>query len=172
VPLPLDTFTQLVRAMKLAASGSSILVAEEEAGVAILSLDVSSDSDGDQMPDSWEQQIVDADPDDGIDSVDDVMAEDDFDGDGLCNEHEYIAGTDPADPDSVFALMEPVRDETGGFTVQWHSVDGKLYTVHRSTSLADGFTPIAADIAGTSPVNQHTDTDAAGLSAFYMITVQ
>lgn len=172
VPLPLDTFTKLVRAMKLAAYGSSILVAEEEAGVAILSLDASSDSDSDQMPDSWEQQIVDADPDDGIDSVNDVMAEDDFDGDGLCNEHEYIAGTDPTDPDSVFAQMAPKREEAGGFTVQWHSVNGKLYTVYRSTSLADGFAPIATGIAGAPPVNQYTDTEAAGFSAFYVITVQ
>jgi hypothetical protein len=172
VPVDRETFSGLVRAMQVAVSGSSILVAEADAGVAILRLAVAGDRDGDQMPDSWEQQIVDADPDDEIESIDDVMPQSDFDGDGLSNAPEFIAGTDPTDADSRFAQIAPALPTAGTFTVQWYSVTGKRYTVYKSTNLADGFTPVATDILGTSPVNAYRDDSAGGASAFYMVTVQ
>ena len=46
------------------------------------------DSDKDGLPDEWEQQIIDADTDDGITSVEDVLSGDDFDNDGLTNIQE------------------------------------------------------------------------------------
>lgn len=57
--------------------------------------DVDSDSDG--LPDAWEQEIVDADPTDLIVDVSDVSPEDDFDGDGISNLQEFLAGTSPTD---------------------------------------------------------------------------
>lgn len=59
-----------------------------------------ADADGDNLPDGWEQQIVDANPSDEIADVADVRAEDDFDGDGLTNGEESAVGTDPTNPDS------------------------------------------------------------------------
>jgi len=56
--------------------------------------------------------------------------------------------------------------------VQWYSVSGKFYTVHKSTNLADGFAPIAFDIAGTPPSNLYLDDSERVASAYYMITVQ
>ena len=61
---------------------------------------VETDSDKDGMPDDWEMQIVNADPDDDISSVNDVLPDDNFDGDGLSNLSEYEKGTDPLKPDS------------------------------------------------------------------------
>ena len=58
------------------------------------------DTDGDGLPDAWEQQIVDADPNDGITTIADVLPGDDFDNDGLNNSGEYDNATDPNDPDS------------------------------------------------------------------------
>ena len=55
------------------------------------------DSDADGMPDSWEQQIVDADSSDAIEGVNDVLPGDDFDQDGISNLDEYIAGTSSID---------------------------------------------------------------------------
>lgn len=58
------------------------------------------DNDNDDMADVWEEQIIDADPNDGIVSFDLVNPGDDFDGDGFSNLKEYKRGTDPVDPDS------------------------------------------------------------------------
>lgn len=51
-------------------------------------------------PDAWKQRIVDADPNDNITSIDQVLPGDDFDHDGLPNFMEYQLGTDPTDPDT------------------------------------------------------------------------
>jgi len=51
------------------------------------------------LPDWWEQQIIDADPNDEIESVEDVNPDDDFDGDGINNSDEYFIGSDPTVPD-------------------------------------------------------------------------
>ncbi len=54
-----------------------------------------TDSDADGMPDTWEQQIVNADPVDAITNVYKVLAGDDFDGDGLTNLQEHGYETNP-----------------------------------------------------------------------------
>jgi predicted outer membrane repeat protein len=51
-----------------------------------------TDSDGDGLPDGWEDEH-------GLDSSADDTGEDP-DSDGLSNEEEYLAGTDPQDPDT------------------------------------------------------------------------
>lgn len=57
--------------------------------------DLFLNGDGDELPDDWEQRIVDADPSDGIDTIEDVLAGDDFELDGLDNATELLLGTDP-----------------------------------------------------------------------------
>ncbi len=59
------------------------------------------DIDKDGLPDWWEQQIVNADPADTIQSIQDVLPVGDYDLDGLSNEAEYLGGSVPSDPDSV-----------------------------------------------------------------------
>lgn len=60
----------------------------------------STDSDGDGMLDSWEQQIVIDNTGDNINSIADVYSDDDYDGDGFNNLREYLADTDPVNMDS------------------------------------------------------------------------
>jgi len=55
-PVPLNTFQPLVRAMRLTATPTLLLTAEDEAGVAILGNNNDVDQDG--LPDWWEQQII------------------------------------------------------------------------------------------------------------------
>ena len=55
------------------------------------------DSDYDGMPDWWEQQIVDDDPNDAIMSIYDVTMTSDYDNDGITDYDEYMASTDPMD---------------------------------------------------------------------------
>ncbi len=59
-----------------------------------------TDSDGDTIPDWWEQDIIDYNLTDEITDFYDVLPEDDFDGDNFSNMKEYLKGTDPTDADS------------------------------------------------------------------------
>src|SRR5690606_394745 len=51
------------------------------------------DSDGDGLPDAWEQALIDADQSGRYNDLDDVTADADTDGDGLTNLQEYLVGT-------------------------------------------------------------------------------
>ncbi len=63
------------------------------------SLIISEDSDKDGLPDVWEQQIMNADPNDAIKSISDVVPGGDFDGDGFDNLTEFKQGSSLTDPD-------------------------------------------------------------------------
>jgi hypothetical protein len=64
--------------------------------------DGSTDADGDGLSDDWEQQIIDADTNDAILTIDDVLPDDDFDGDGENNSTEQDNDTDPTDATSTY----------------------------------------------------------------------
>lgn len=68
------------------------------------------DSDTDNMRDWWEHQIIDADSNDDVDSVEDVNPDDDFDNDGWTNYEEYINGTYPADDTSPVPTPPEVKE--------------------------------------------------------------
>ena len=59
------------------------------------------DADEDGLPDDWEQQVIDANPNDAITTLDDVEPDHDFDGDGESNWIEFANDTDPTDPMSA-----------------------------------------------------------------------
>ena len=84
---------------------------------AIHQLDLgTTDNDTDGMPDQWEQQIVDALPNDGIDHTWQVEGADDFDNDGYSNYREYLAGSHPVDTLVIpycFADMDTDGDVDG-----------------------------------------------------------
>ena len=76
------------------------LLAITQNGVEAFLAERNVDSDEDELPDIWEQQIVDANEDDAITTVAEVLPGDDFDDDGSLNENEFNAGTIPTDPDT------------------------------------------------------------------------
>ena len=76
-----------------------ILLATNIANADIILVD--PDDDEDSLPDWWEQQLVDADPNDEYLKVDHILGTDDYDGDGASNQEEYQFGTDPANPNEV-----------------------------------------------------------------------
>jgi len=71
------------------------------------------DEDGDGLPDAWELLIVDADPHDGITSIQQVYPGGDFDGDGRTNGQEYTARTDPTSADTVAPTIALTSPATG-----------------------------------------------------------
>lgn len=97
-----------------------------------------TDSDGDGIPDEWEQWIVNNTSNPAIQGVADVTGSQDEDGDGFSNMQEYIAGTIPTlDYDYFFAdqLDEVVN---GRLVLQFLSVPGKKYKLLGSSNLASG----------------------------------
>jgi len=85
----------------------------------------------------------------------------------------YIAGLDPTNPASRFAVMG-IGDQAGASVLNWSSVSGRLYSVYWSSNLlggAAGFQLISNNI----PWNANTFTDAvhgADDAGFYRIDVQ
>jgi hypothetical protein len=55
------------------------------------------DTDGDGMGDNFENLIINHNPTDGIANFNDVLRDDDYDGDGYSNFQEFLIGTDPTD---------------------------------------------------------------------------
>ncbi len=95
---------------------------------------VEADADSDGLPDEWERTYF------GSPST--VTSTADADGDGQDNLSEYIAGTDPTNHASRFAITGVVPLD-GGFEVRWDAVESRVYTVLRTRSLANDFEAVA-----------------------------
>lgn len=172
-PVERRSFAPLTRAIRLSAQGVVAYVSEDDGGVAILDA-LPDDHNQNGLPDSFDQQIVDADPDDAITSIGDVRPEDDFDGDGASNRQEQIAGTDATDPDSVFMCPAPPGALSGNrFVVRWSSVAGRTYSVRCSTNLVSGagFQALQGAIPGNGSVNSYTAT-VSSASCFFLVEVE
>ncbi len=80
--------------------------------------------DVDQLPDEWENHHF------GSISQ---LPNADADNDGQDNYTEYLAGTDPTDPQDTFALMDPVFDGQF-FSFTFDAKPGKTYTLQSITA--------------------------------------
>ena len=130
-----------------------------------------ADIDADGLPDPFEQGIADADNNDPIRSVHDVAGPDDYDHDSSCNADEFVAGTDPANSNSLFRIAD-VRSEPGTnvIVLRWPSAADRSYTVWSATNLCNGFTAIASNLPATPPQNTRTNP-VQDSGRFYKITV-
>ena len=93
------------------------------------------DGDRDGLPDAFEQQIIDASQVDALNTIFDVHAGDDFDGDGVSNQDEYAQGSNPTlldtDGDKVFDGLDAhptvnIDSDGDGLPNDWevaHSLD-------------------------------------------------
>jgi hypothetical protein len=129
-------------------------VAKQQVEVITLNLGT-SDVDGDGLPDVWELGAF-------GDLASDGTA--DHDHDGLPDAAEFLAGTDPTDPNSVLKLLPPL---TAGGPLRWTSVAGRSYTLERSGSLNGGFLSVQSGLAATPPLNAFTDASATGPGPYY-----
>jgi hypothetical protein len=126
------------------------------------------DSDGDGIPDSWMMKYF------GHptgQAGDHSLAQDDADGDGMSNLQEYLTGTNPKDPASVFRLqLSPVL--TGNSVqITWPTLPGKNFKVQYKANLTD---PAWLDFPGNVWVMENrayftTVIDGTQPSLFYRV---
>jgi len=94
----------------------------------------------------------------------------DPDGDQISNHDEWVAGTDPHDPQSALRLF--IVPDPSGIMLSWQSVGTRTYTLERATNIssAANFTPIAENLFGLPPTNNYRDFPPADATAvFYRI---
>ena len=120
------------------------------------------DSDGDGLPDDWENYYFFGAADPNADN----------DEDGLSNLDEYLAGTHPIDPGSCLRCLTADPVPSSGFRLTWSSEPGRYYRVERSQSLTSGFLPIATGLAATPPENLYLDPTPPASPAFYRVVLE
>ena len=125
-----------------------------------------ADSDRNGLPDWWELE--------NFGQLTGANTNADFDGDGMSNFAEWIAGTDPTNPASNLRVNGQRGAQPDTFVLQWPSVAGKTYRVEIATNLLKGFNAVLrTNIAATPPFNTETDSFAPPDSArFYRISVE
>ncbi len=134
---------------------------------------VSGDLDGDGMSDSFEQGIIAANPSDGINTINDVLPVDDFDGDGTDNLTEFRLGLVPTNPNSRFFIASSDSNLADGYTVGWQGKAGLTFRVERSATLATGSWSVIHTVTPLAD-GPRTFTDPAPVpagKAFYRVTL-
>jgi len=95
-----------------------------------LDLTLGEDSDGDGLPDAWEEAII------ALlgGTLADITPDGDSDGDGMSNHDEYVAGTFAFDPNDGFALT--IQEATGVHThLEFMALRGRTYSIFESANL-------------------------------------
>jgi subtilisin family serine protease len=124
------------------------------------------DTDGNGLPDWWEQQFF------GHLTGTDPSADPDHD--GASNLAEFLAGTNPTNFNSALRLTAVPAAGTNGVVLEWPGVAGRYYRLLRATNLLNGFNSfVGTNFAATPPLN--TVTDAAPATAglrFYRLELE
>ena len=110
------------------------------------------DDNFDGLPDDWQRQYWGPNPSDWPE------ANEDSDGDGASNRMEFLAGTDPTDPDSILRMR--LVPGPFGLVLEWNAVPGSLYRVEASSDLhtwKDVVGPMLAPSSTMSVVIQPKD---------------
>ncbi|MBL9170836.1 MAG: hypothetical protein JNN07_24100 [Verrucomicrobiales bacterium] len=96
-----------------------------------LDLTLGVDSDGDGLPDAWEQAVIAV----HGGTLASIKPDGDGDGDGISNLAEYLAGTSAFDPTDGFRLTL-IDVGSGATTLEFLTMPRRTYTIHGSTDLA------------------------------------
>lgn len=126
-----------------------------------VALMTASDSDLDQMPDWWELQ-------NNLDvTINDY--ESDHDSDGSFAGVEYVVGTDPWDPGSVFKLTGV--PDVGNYRIYLDTEPGRIYSVDYTDDLMAGWSVLTNGIVGDGSVVEVVDGFALS-NRFYKVNAE
>ena len=121
------------------------------------------DSEPDGLPDKWELEYA---PNLG------TLVGNDFDGDGVPDEDEYEAGTDPTDGDDYLHITNQVPAAPMN-EISWPSVNYRLYSVEQAVAITNGVLwvdsglgQIMSDASGSMT---ETVTNAPSTEGFFRI---
>lgn len=121
---------------------------------------VAPDTDANGLPDWWEQQY--------FPNLADRIAAADFDGDGLCNGDEYLAGTDPANKASLLAIF-PLQKSLDRCSLSFPTAPGRLYEMEAASQLRPPlWSSLASNLPGTGHLLTVTDTNLS-TTRFYRL---
>ena len=98
----------------------------------------------------------------------------DADGDRVPNWSEYLAGTDPTDPNSRLQLsgvVSPAVKAQSQMALQWLTAPGKAYEVQWSANLAGSWWNALATVSGDGTVASCFDTNLTATVRYYRLRV-
>ncbi len=106
-----------------------IRIGDSDSGPQIDRLVPGKDSDGDGIPDTWERKFT--------SNLAQLEKGGDHDSDGVADYAEYIADTDPTDPESLLRIREVVPNPNGsGIILKWSAQPARRYLVEARQNLS------------------------------------
>lgn len=118
------------------------------------------DMDSDGLPNAWEALHFDhptaADPDQ------------DSDGDGTSNWHEWLADTRPRDDTSWFHIVDAFP-RPDGIVLHFSTSSNRVYDIYRAEESGGHLSPLALDLPGEPPVNTYTAAVPGTICGFFQI---
>jgi hypothetical protein len=76
---------------------------------------------------------------------------------GMALWQSYIAGLNPADPESQLRLGSEWRDQGRTCVLTWNTVSGRVYSIWAATNLIDGFSPLSGAIQLPASIQSFTN---------------
>lgn len=95
----------------------------------------------------------------------------DSDRDGMLDQDEITAGSNPVDAGDIFAIDAICLAEMGETAFEWRGVEGRRYSLSHATNPGCAFELLTNGIPATPPLNTHTVQNSSVRSGFYRLGV-